>query len=88
MIVWLWDTSGPARCGWGVTDDRGRALQIAETYLRGGLADVAKVEGARLVPGTRTLSTGYERTGEGWRGRCGDVGVRWEPLAAHGLAAS
>ena len=65
MIVWLWDTSGPARCGRGVTDDRARALQIAETYLRGGLASVAQVEGARLVPGTHTLSTGYERPGKG-----------------------
>jgi hypothetical protein len=87
MIVWLWDTSGPGRCARGVTDDRGRALQVAETYLRGGLANIAKVERARLVPGTCTLSSGYERTREGWRGRCGDSGVRWEPFAAAGAAS-
>ena len=88
MIVWLWDTSGPARAGRGVTDDRGRALQIAEAYLRSGQANVAQVEGARLVPGTHTLTTGYERTGEGWRGRCGDSGVRWERFAPAGERAA
>jgi hypothetical protein len=80
MIVWLWDACGPARAGRGITDNRARAVQMAETYLRSGQANVAKVEGARLVPGTDTLTTGYLRTGEGWRGRCGDSGIRWEPI--------
>jgi hypothetical protein len=82
MILWLWDACGPARSGRGVTDDQARALQLAETLLRSGQANVARVEGARLVPGTHTLNTGYERTGEGWRGRCGDSGVRWEPFTS------
>ena len=80
MMLWLWDTYGPARSGHGITDDRARALQIAETYLRSGHANVATVEGARFAPGTHTLTTGYQRTGEGWRGRCGDSGIRWEPF--------
>ena len=75
MIVWLWDVSGPA--------------QIAETCLRSGQANAAKVESAVLVSGLRTLTSGYQRTGEGWRGCCGDSGIRWEPLApAPGAAAS
>jgi hypothetical protein len=81
MMLWLWDAHGLARSGHGVTDDRARALEVAETYLRSGRATVAKVEGARFVLGVHTLTTEYERTGEGWRGRCGDSGVRWEPLA-------
>jgi hypothetical protein len=88
MMVWLWDASGPARSGRGITDDQTRALAVAEAYLRSGNANVARVEAARLVSGTRTLTTGYERTGEGWRGRCADSGIRWEAFApAPGRAA-
>jgi hypothetical protein len=45
VIVWLWDTFDPVRSGRGVTDDRARALEVAESYLRSGQASVAKVEG-------------------------------------------
>ena len=67
MIVWLWNADGPAGNGRGVTDDRARAFQSAEACLCSGQADVAEVEGARLVLGVRTLAFEYERTGEGWR---------------------
>lgn len=82
MIAWLWDAFGPARSGRGITDDRARALEAAESYLRSGQANIAKVEGARLVPGTHTLTTGYERTGEGWCGRRGESAVRWEAFTS------
>ena len=80
MIVWLWDAYGPARTGRGITDNQARALQHAETCLRSGQASIAKVEAARAELGIRTLTSGYQRTGQGWRGRCGDSGIRWEPL--------
>ncbi len=81
MIVFLWEADGPARSGRGVTDDRARALRNAETCLRSGQANVAKVERATLMSGIRTLTSGYLRTGDGWRARCGDTGIRWEPFA-------
>jgi hypothetical protein len=81
MMLWLWDAYGPARSGHGVTDNQARAFAIAEAYLRSGGASVAKVEGARMVLGVRTLTSGYERTGERWQGRCGDSGIRWEQFA-------
>jgi hypothetical protein len=87
MIVWLWCTSGPARSGRGVTDDRERAFRIADACLRSGQANIAKVESARLIPGIRTLTTGYERTGQGWRGRRGGSGIRWEAFAPADTAA-
>ncbi|WP_300608543.1 hypothetical protein [Trebonia sp.] len=88
MIVWLWDACGPARTGRGITDDRARAVRIAETYLRTGQATVATVEGARLLSGIRTLTTGYQRTGEGWRARCGGSGICWEQFAPARAEAS
>ncbi len=48
--------------------------------MRGGHAVVARVESALVVYGTRSLTFGYLRTGEGLTGRGGDTGVRWEPL--------
>ncbi len=81
MIVWLWDADGPARSGRGITSDQARALERAETLLRSGHATVAKVESAQADLGIRTLTSGYRRTGHGWRGRSGDSGIRWEPLA-------
>jgi hypothetical protein len=89
MIVWLWDACGPERSGRGVTDDEARAIQRAEMLMRSGQANVAKVESARADLGIRTLTSGYRRTGQGWHARCGDSGIRWEPLApAGGRAAS
>jgi hypothetical protein len=89
MIVWLWDTYGPARGGRGITDDEARAIQNAETLMSSGQANVAWVESAHAELGTRTLTSGYRRTGRGWRGRCGDTGIRWEPFAtAPGAVAS
>ncbi len=70
----------PARTGRGVTDDRAQALQIAETYLRSGQASAASVEQSRLDLGMRTLTSGYQRTGQGWRGRRVGSGVCWEPI--------
>ena len=81
MIVWLWDAYGPARSGRGITDDEDRAIHNAETLMRSGQASVARVESAHADLGTRTLTSGYRRTGQGWRGRSGDTGIRWEPFA-------
>ena len=81
MIVWLWDAYGPARGGRGITDDEERAIQNAETLMRSGQARVAQVESAHADLGTRTLTSGYRRTGQGWRGRYGDTGIRWESFA-------
>ena len=83
MIVWLWD-AGNAR---GVTDDESRAQQAAQASLRGSGADTARVEGAALVTGVRTLTTVYRRTGTGWlalRDRNGHI--RWK--AVHDIPAS
>ena len=81
MIVWLWDATGPVRCGRGVTDDEGRALGAAAALLRSGTACSATVEAARPVLDDRTLNRIYERTGTGWQARRGEHGaVRWRPL--------
>ena len=81
MIVWLWDAPGPDCCGRGVTDDEGRARESAETYLRNGHANTAQIEQAWTVLGIQTLTSGYERTGQGWRARLRDGGIIWEPFA-------
>jgi hypothetical protein len=80
MIVWLWDAYGPARIGRGITDEQARAIEIAEQCLRSGQASVVKVEGARLALGVPGLTSEYQRTGEGWRGRHADSGTQWEPF--------
>jgi hypothetical protein len=65
VIVWLWDTHGPARSGQGITDDEDRAIQNVETLMRSGQANVAQVESAHAELGIRTLTSGYQRTGQG-----------------------
>ena len=65
VIVWLWDSSGPARNGRGVSDDEMRARQAAEACITSG-ADVARVEKAVTELGIRTLTSGYQRTREEW----------------------
>jgi hypothetical protein len=88
MMIWLWDAYGPVRTARGITDDRDRAITLAETCLSSGQAAIARVEGAVLILGTHTLTSGYRRTGEGWRGRCGDSGIQWEPFTPTQTAAS
>lgn len=81
MIVYLWDA--PPRCG--VSDNEKRARAKAEVFLRGGLADAARVEAAVAVTGIRTLECGYDRTGCGWQAVRGPRGgVRWVPLGGPG----
>ena len=88
MILWLWDADGPARTGRGVTNDETRAIKAAEACMRNGQARIAKVEAALLVLGIPGLTPGYKRTGNGWRGRCGDTGIRWEPFGPVGRRAA
>jgi hypothetical protein len=65
MVLWLWDVQGPAHfCG--VTDSDIRAREAAEACVTGACTDTALVEKARLVLGM-TLTSDYERTGNGWR---------------------
>jgi len=86
MIVWLWDAPGPTCCGRGVTDDEGRAREAAEACLRNGQASIARVEQAWAVLGIQTLTSGYERIGQGWQAVLQGGGIAWEPFAE--LAAS
>lgn len=77
MIVYLWDATGPDRRSRGVTDKKDRALSLAgECLLRG--ADSAYVEVASFTLGVMTIHH-YDRMGTGWRGRCIDGRVMWEP---------
>ncbi len=79
MIVWLWD----AGSGRGVTDDQNRARRAAETLMRTGRADAARVEKARLMTGLSALTSGYMRTGDGWTAQAWPDGlIRWVPLPA------
>jgi hypothetical protein len=79
VIVWLWD----AGSGRGVTDDQTRARQAAETLIRTGRADAARVEKALLVTGISALTSGYMRTGDGWTAQPRRAGlIRWVPLPA------
>jgi hypothetical protein len=81
VVVWLWDACGPIRRGCGITDDQGRARQAAEACLRSGHAHDARVEEARVVLGIQTLTTGYRRTGHGWRAQRGArSGITWVPF--------
>jgi hypothetical protein len=80
MIVWLWDVPGPTRCGCGISDDEGRAREAAEAYLQNGRAGAARVEEAWAILGIPTLTSGYERTGQGWRARLQGGRISWEPL--------
>jgi hypothetical protein len=66
VIVWLWDAPGLARTARGVTDDEATARRAAETCLRSGQARSAAVEKAHAVLGVRSLTSGHERTGDGW----------------------
>jgi hypothetical protein len=83
MIVWLWDASGPARRGRGVTDDEGRARHAAVALLRTGEATTARVEQALTALDARTLIYGYARTGEGWQARRTPRGrIAWKRVTA------
>jgi len=81
VIVWLWDAAGPARTARGVTDDEATARRAAERCLRSGQARSAAVEKAHAVLGVRSLTSGYERTGDGWTAECRHDGrISWMPL--------
>ena len=90
MIVWLWEAPGPARAARGVTDDEATAWRAAETCLSSGQARFAAVEKAHALLGVRSLTSGYERTGDGWMAECRQDGrISWTPLpSSSGLAAS
>lgn len=86
IVCWLWDAGNSC----GVTDDGSRACDAAAKCLRAGDAEVARVEKAFLVPGTRTLTMVHNRTGMGWSARrYRDGRITWKPLpVSHELAAS
>jgi hypothetical protein len=90
VIVWLWNAPGPARAARGVTDDEATARRAAETCLRSGQARSAAVEKAHAVLGVQSLTSGYERTGDGWTAECRQDGrISWMPLpGSPELAAS
>ena len=82
MIVYLWDAPGPRRGALGVSGDPAAARREAETWLRCGQAQAARVEAAYAMLGMGMLESGYRRTGLGWQARHGDRGgITWEPLA-------
>ena len=84
MIVWLWDTWGPDRRGRGVSGDRATAQRAAEACLRSGHASGARLEEALAILGTESLTSLYQRTGQGWQARHDTRGgISWEPLTAH-----
>ncbi len=79
MTVWLWE-AGARR---GVSDDLSRAREAASASLREGRASSARVEQARLMLGGGWLTSGYQRTGEGWLGQPRRDGeIRWVPLVS------
>jgi hypothetical protein len=86
MTVWLWE-AGNRR---GVSDDLSRAREAAAASLRDGRTGSARVEQALLMLGGGWLTSGYQRTGEGWLAQPRRNGeVSWVPLAsAPELAAS
>lgn len=78
MIVWLWDATGPAVSGRGVTDDEERAREAAAIYVRSGMASSARVEMAIANIGIHALTSGYERAGQGWTVvRYNNGRIRW-----------
>lgn len=82
MIVWLWDADGPARTARGVTGDEAAARHAAEACLRNGQARSAAVEQAHAVLGMESLTTGYQRTGNGWTAKCCHDGrISWMRFA-------
>jgi hypothetical protein len=81
VIVWLWDTSGPSRNERGITDNQARAQQAAEARLHSGEASAARVERAVTILGIHTLTTGYQRTGDGWSAQHHDGRITWTPFA-------
>lgn len=75
MRLWLWDAGN--HCG--VTDDEGRAREVAADCISG--ADTARVELARLVTVTTAgFEPGYERSGVGDVGRRAGNRMVWTPL--------
>jgi hypothetical protein len=90
VIVWLWDASGHARAGRGITDDEATARQAAEACMRGAQACSAVVEKAHAVLATESLTSGYARTGQGWTAECHRDGrISWTPFSrSPELAAS
>jgi hypothetical protein len=81
VIVWLWDASGPRAGACGISGDQKAARRAAAECLRSGQADGARVEQAAGELGMRTLTSGYWRTGTGWRARRRRGGrIDWMPL--------
>lgn len=83
MTVWVWDAHGPDRSEGGVTDNDKRARKMAAQSLHSTGASEVLVEQATLALGIRTLNYGYQRTGQGWRGRPAPRGrVAWRRFTA------
>ena len=89
VIVWLWDSSGPAGEASGITDDEAQARRAAEKYMRTVQACTARVERAHLRIGIHALTPGYERTGKGWSARQRRNGyIAWTSFADRELTVS
>jgi hypothetical protein len=81
LIVWLWDSSGPASGASGITDNETQARRAAEAYMHTAEACTARVERAHLRVGIHALTTGYERTGNGWEAKKRRDGpITWTPF--------
>ena len=79
MNVWLWEAGSRRR----VSNQERRAREAAAACLRGGRADVARVERALFVREGGWLTSGYQRTGEGLAGAARANGrISWTRLSA------
>ncbi len=66
MIVFLWDATGPAGSGGGVSDDQARAQAAAETWMRAhGPGSTAQMQKARTLISTRDLDACCQPVGPG-----------------------
>ena len=89
MIVWLWDTGGPAVSASGVTDSETRAKRAAAEAMRAMSADTATVEAGVLLDGGAWLEAGYRRTGIVWTALAYSSGrIRWRMSHRLELAAA
>jgi FxLD family lantipeptide len=82
VIVYLWTTVARETpvpySSLGVSDNRERAQNAAERYLRSGQAQLAFVETARTAMAACSFTPCYLRTGLGWRATADPAGeVTW-----------
>jgi hypothetical protein len=72
----------------GITDDRGRAIEVGEEILESGQAVAVIIEAVRPAMAQRTLAPCYARTGVGWMGKRNGTGeVTWNRFFVMGEPA-